>query len=1250
MRLEKIKLAGFKSFVDPTTVPFPSNRVGVVGPNGCGKSNVIDAVRWVMGESSAKMLRGQSMADVIFNGSSSRKPVGQAHIELVFDNSDGRAGGEFARFAQIAVKRQVSRDGQSSYFLNGARCRRRDIQDLFLGTGLGPRSYAIIEQGMISRFIEAKPDELRLFIEEAAGISKYKERRRETENRMRHTRENLERLQDLRDEVGKQLQHLERQATAAANYQALKEDERRLTDECDALRWRELDQALAHQDRAIGAAEMRLEADQAALRQLEAEIESERAEHTEAAAAFNAVQGRWYAVGSEIARLEQALQFASETRQRQERELGAARRELDEASEQLRRDQERQAELDADLERDAPALEERRERLDDLREQLAEAEDQLDTWQQAWDEVQLELAGPTAEAQHERSTLNQLEQRLAQDRQRGTRIDDEDGRLDTVELEEHLAALEERSEGLDECLSLAADAQARVAEDLREAETARRELAGRLDAARTALQTARGRLAALEALQDAALETPDATVAAWIDRYDLTRAPRLLDLIEVAPGWESAVEVVLNRALAAVCVDELDALAAALDSEALMLVEHAAVQVDGADGVGGTGGTGGTGGADEVKGSGGAGGIRGVDAAPAGLAGPADPAGHQGLAALVRGPAVLTQWLDRVAVAETRAQALARRAQLSPGACIVSRDGFLVGPDWVRAPGLAAGKGADANVSGSIARAEEMRTLQAAAEELELAIAQQAEEQEALAARRHALEQARDHAQADLARLSRDRAALDAEQGAARARLSHLRERRVALAEERAELQARQAEIETALEQGRERLHAALERTEQLTDRRDALAAEREPRRAAVSERRAEEARWRDEVQRLEVATERRRASQSALLANLERARARLAGLETRRDELAAALDEAVEPALEQQERLDEQLEYRLQVEQELNQSRTRMEAIDTRIRSAEQRRHGREQALNSARQALDAARLQRQALLVRRQTVEEQLRARETSAPAVLAAMDQRELDSAGTDPGAAKARSADPGAINAGPMESGMSADSERLARRESELEAVKARIARLGNINLAAIDEFQEQSERMRYLEAQHADISSALTTLEAAIRKIDRETRSRFKETFERINSGLQELFPRVFGGGNASLELTGDDLLDTGVSIMARPPGKRNATIHMLSGGEKALTAVALVFAIFQLNPAPFCMLDEVDAPLDDANVGRFCELVRSMSDRIQFIFITHNKVTMELADQLLGITMHEPGVSRLVSVDVEQAARMVAAS
>jgi len=1168
MRLEKIKLAGFKSFVDPTTVLFPSNLVGVVGPNGCGKSNVIDAVRWVMGESSAKMLRGESMADVIFNGSSGRKPVGTAGIELVFDNSDGSAGGELARFNQIAVKRQVSRDGQSAYFMNGARCRRRDIQDLFLGTGLGPRSYAIIEQGMISRFIEARPEDLRLFIEEAAGISKYKERRRETENRMRHTRENLARLDDLRDEVAKQLHHLERQAATAAKYRALKEDERRLEDELAALQWRALDRDIEERDRRLGEAEVAAEADRAELRRLEADIEAQRAAHAEASDAFNAVQGRYYAAGAEIARLEQALKFAAETRARQESELGRIRRELDDAGDLQDRDEQRLAEIDADLARDEPLLAETQDRLQQVRARLQQAEERLDEWQAAWDAIQARAAEPTALAQRERGSINILEQRIAQDDQRLARIEDELGRLDTAELERRLEQLEERSDGLDERIRLAADTQSRAGETLRRADEERHGLDGQLDAARTELQTSRGRQSSLEALQDAALETDDETVARWIDAQGIADVPRLLDLLDVEPGWGRAVEVVLGEALGGLCVDDLDGLAARLETGALTLIDGTA-----------------------------------QGAAQGGAA--------DDLRARVQGPPALTDLLAGVGLAHSLAEALSRRPDLPPGQRIVTRDGALVGRSWVHLP--ASGP----EVAGSIARAEELKALQSAADELEDVIAELVAKQDALAARRQQLEGERDEAHESLSRLSRERANLDAELGAGRSRLQHMRERHASLSNERQELSDARAEAVDGIEEARERLHEALESSETLAAERDALAAEREGRREAVAEVRREEGALRDQVQRLEVAIQTRRASREAIISTLERAGERLTDLAERRDELADALEESAEPAEEQQARLEEQLALRLAVEQELNETRGRMDTIDSAVREAEQQRHRVEQRLAEAQGGLDAERLQRQERLVRRRTLEEQLAARDADPRRILEG-----LDPAADDDGA--------------------------VERWRAELEQVGARIARLGNINLAAIDEFQEQSERMRYLDDQHGDISRSLETLESAIRKIDRETRARFKETFDQINNGLQQLFPRVFGGGNAYLELTGEDLLETGVAIMARPPGKRNSSIHLLSGGEKALTAVALVFAIFQLNPAPFCMLDEVDAPLDDANVGRFCELVRSMSEQIQFIFITHNKVTMEIAEHLLGVTMHEPGVSRLVSVDVDEAARMVA--
>ncbi|MBK1629224.1 chromosome segregation protein SMC [Thiohalocapsa halophila] len=1168
MRLEKIKLTGFKSFVDATTVPFPSNLVGVVGPNGCGKSNVIDAVRWVMGESSAKMLRGESMADVIFNGSTSRKPVGVAGIELTFDNSSGRAGGEFTRFSEIAVKRQVSRDGQSTYFLNGARCRRRDIQDLFLGTGLGPRSYAIIEQGMISRFIEAKPDELRLFIEEAAGISKYKERRRETENRIRHTRENLDRLDDLRDEVAKQLKHLERQAETAEKYRRLKEDERRLEDELTALRWRELDQELGARERAIAELEVDLERRRAEQRRLEAQIESDRDAHAEASDAFNAVQGRYYSVGAEIARLEQAIRFADENRSRQEAELARVREELAAAEGHRERDTARMAELAAELERDEPALAEVAERLAAAGDELAGAEAQLESWQAAWDALQEGPGGPTERAQTERGRINDLEQRIARADQRAARMAEDREKLDTGNLAAKLEQLKERSDALDEQIAAAADDQARSAESLRQLEEERTAVAGRLDAARTELQTCRGRQASLEALQDAALEQGDDAVGAWIEAQGLGDVPRLVDSIEVDAGWEAAVEAVLDDMLAALCIADLDTHGPQLDCGPLGLLGP---------------------------------GLRQDPDLP-------DPQGDS-LAARVRSPWPLHGLLHGIRTTNTLAEALSRRGELAPGERIVTRDGAQVGRDWLTRPGDGP------RVAGTLARAETLRALQAESDELDGVINELVERHDDLAERRQSMEQARDDALDTVSRLSRDRATLDAEVGAGRSRLEHMRERISVLDEELRELTEARAEAAEDIEASRERLHQALEETERLSTEREALGTRRDALRARVAEARASEAGLRDERQRLEVAIQTRRASLEALEAQLGRAGEQLTTLGARRDELLAALTEAAEPVAEQREQLEAQLEQRVAVEAELGAARERMEALDQSVREAEQARHALEQGVASVQQDLDAKRLERQERLVRRRTLEEQLAERGGVMAEIVAAL----------DPAAGS-------------------------GEHETALGQVKSRIERLGNINLAAIDEFREQSERMRYLDEQHADISDSLETLEAAIRKIDRETRARFQDTFDRINQGLQQLFPRVFGGGHAYLELTGDDLLDTGVAIMARPPGKRNASIHLLSGGEKALTAVALVFAIFQLNPAPFCMLDEVDAPLDDANVGRFCELVRSLSDQVQFIFITHNKVTMEIADHLIGVTMHEPGVSRLVSVDVDEAAKLAAVS
>jgi chromosome segregation protein len=1164
MKLEKIRLAGFKSFVDPTTVPFPSNLVSVVGPNGCGKSNIIDAVRWVMGESSAKMLRGESMADVIFNGSTGRKPVGTASIELVFDNSDGSAGGEYAKYNQISVKRQVSRDGQSSYFLNSARCRRRDIQDLFLGTGLGPRSYAIIEQGMISRFIEARPEDLRLFLEEAAGISKYKERRRETEGRMRSTRDNLERLNDVRDEVAKQLLHLERQAAAAEKYKQLRAEERRLDAELKALRWQSLEQELAAKDDELRAEDLAIEGDVARQRNLEAAVEETRDAYVEASDRFNSVQGRYYALGAEVARIEQGIRFTRESRARQEAELVRVAGELAETQAHLAADEQALAAADQALAVAEPELQAGEGRLEDATGAVSAAEANLETWEREWDAFNRRAAEPAQLAQVERARINQMEQRLGQDRQRLLRIEEEMGRLDTAGLAAEAEVLAEREQVMQERLDSLAEAREGIAAALAEQEQALRLAAEELNRARSSLQSAVGRRASLVALQEAALRDPEAPLEEWLRARGLADAPRLASFVEVDADWERALEVALAPHLGAVCTDGFP-------------VET------------------------EVPG-----GLTLFDTA---VAEPQEDLPTDSLRAVVRCPWPLQGLIGRVRRATDLDEALRARSALGPGACWATPDGTLIGPNWLRTPA------SNDALGGVLGRAQELKGLEQEIAGLEEAVRALEVDQEQRRDQRAQAEAERDRLAAETAQASKALASLQADLAARRARLDHQNERRAALAGERTELGERADETVAEIEEARQRLHAALEAIETLAAQRDSLAVRREALREEVVQARQAERQTRERVHALKVAIEGHRASREATRRNLERARDLRDQLVERQGELRAGHAELLAPLADQEAALEEQLALRLEVEEALGAARREMDDLDAKVRELEQGRQRVEREVQERQAGAAERRVARQELVVRRRTLEEQ-------------------LDEGGTRPAEVLA------GLEAGAAEPVW----------QQRLEQISARVQRLGNINLAAIDEFEEQSERKRYLDAQHADITRALETLEQAIRRIDRETRSRFKETYDQVNQGLQQLFPRLFGGGHAYLELTGEDLLETGVSVMARPPGKRNSSIHLLSGGEKALTAVALVFAIFQLNPAPFCMLDEVDAPLDDANVGRFCELVRAMSNQVQFIFITHNKVTMEIADHLLGVTMHEPGVSRLVSVDVDEAARLAAVS
>ncbi|QNH03202.1 chromosome segregation protein SMC [Pseudomonas sediminis] len=1162
MRLKSIKLAGFKSFVDPTTVSFPSNMAAVVGPNGCGKSNIIDAVRWVMGESSAKNLRGESMTDVIFNGSNTRKPVTQASIELIFDNSDNSLVGEYAAFAEISIRRRVTRDAQNTYFLNGTKCRRRDITDIFLGTGLGPRSYSIIEQGMISKLIEAKPEELRNFIEEAAGISKYKERRRETENRIRRTQENLARLTDLREELERQLERLHRQAQAAEKYQEYKAEERQLKAQLLALRWQTLNQQVGSREQVIGDQEVAFEALVAEQRSADAAIERLRDGHHELSERFNLVQGRFYSVGGDIARVEQSIQHGQQRLRQLQDDLREAEKARLETESHLGHDRTLLATLGEELEMLLPEQEMTAAAAEESAASLEEAEAAMHGWQAQWDGFNQRSAEPRRQAEVQQSRIAQLEQSLERLAERQRRLNEELQQLTAdpedaaiLELNEQLAAGELEHEALQLAEEQQAERLQQLREELQQAGQAQQQAQGEL-------QRLNGRLASLEALQQAALD-PGQGAGEWLREQNLLQRPRLAEGLRVESGWELAVETVLGADLQAVLLDDFAGLDfSALEQGELRLASPASGGVRRAGSL-----------LDKIESS------------------------HD-----------LSPWLASVRPVESLEQALAARAQLAEGESLISRDGYWVGRHFLRVR-----RAAEAD-SGVLARGQELERLQLEREEREAALAQLDDRLLALRDDQRRQEEQREQQRRQGQELARQLAELKAKLSASQAKAEQLGLRRRRLQDELQEA-AEQREIEQEqLGESRLQLQDALDAMALDNEQRESLLASRDNLRERLDRVRQEARQHKDHAHQLAVRVGSLKAQHDSTRQALERLEMQAERLHERREQLSLNLEEGEAPLEELRIKLEELLERRMAVDDELRQARLALEDADRELRDAEKRRTQAEQQAQLLRSQLEQQRMDWQSLNVRRKALADQLAEDNYDLHGVIATLPAEATESAW-----------------------------------EEELERMAARIARLGPINLAAIDEYQQQSERKRYLDAQDADLVEALETLENVIRKIDKETRNRFKDTFDQINGGLQALFPKVFGGGNAYLELTGEDLLDTGVTIMARPPGKKNSTIHLLSGGEKALTALALVFSIFQLNPAPFCMLDEVDAPLDDANVGRYARLVKEMSATVQFIYITHNKIAMEMADQLMGVTMHEPGCSRLVAVDVEEALAMVEA-
>jgi chromosome segregation protein len=1169
MRLSKVKLAGFKSFVDPTTIHLPSNLVGVIGPNGCGKSNIIDAVRWVMGESSAKNLRGDSMTDVIFNGSHGRKPVGHASIELEFDNSDGTIGGQYAGYNEISIRRQVSRDGISNYFLNNTRCRRRDITDIFLGTGLGPRSYSIIEQGTISRLIEAKPDDLRAFLEEAAGISRYKERRRETENRIRHTRENLDRLNDLLEEIDKQLEKLKRQSRAAERYKELKEEERQVNAELLALRYQTMDAQGGEQQQQIRERELALEAHIATQRNIEAQLEQLRENLADANEAFSGVQGNYYKLGADVARVEQAIQHNRESRQQQQQELTRAEQTLGEVEAHIKIDSVQLAELAGTIASIGPELDAARTRVEQSTAALATAESDMSDWQAEWDEFNQRAAGHTQSAQVEQTRLDHLERHVQQLDDRLQRMGEEQQTLGNQTLEQEIQSLAQNLEARE---TVVAGIQVKlddVTHSIGEIRLGLELQEQDLGALQSEHHDTRGQLASLETLQRAALGQRSEQISGWLKSNGLQGAQRLAQAIKAEAGWEHAVETALGFYLEAICVDGLDnaeRVLASLDQGNVALFETGATE---------------TAAGEAAKG--------------------------MLLADKVSAPWSMAGLLQGVYAAGSLADALALRGSLAAHESVITRDGIWIGRHWLRiARDMDENAGVLERERDIAAYTEKSRVQAAGIEQLRQAVATSRDSLSSAETERDRLQREHNEAHREVSDLRGSLAASQSQLEQQQHRSEHV------LMESEA-LRAEKVDEEQAQAAARSRLKEALAATEALKLEREERTRQQQQLSSMLHAARERAHSDQQTAHELEVRTESARTAQQSTEQGLARMREQCSQLAARREELTAVLGQGDTPIHELEQELEGLLERRLAAEGELAAARKQVEDIEHATREHDQERIRKERTVGVQREQLASDRMAWQEIKVRADTLMEQISATGFEYPSLLENMDE--------------------------------AATLESWAEQADKLEQ---RIKRLGPINLAAIDEYEEESKRKVYLDAQHADLIAALQTLENAIGKIDRETRSRFKETFDSVNEGIKENFPTLFGGGHAYLELTGEDLLDTGVTVMARPPGKRNSTIHLLSGGEKALTAIALVFAIFRLNPSPFCMLDEVDAPLDDTNVGRYCDMVRKMSDQVQFIFITHNKITMEMANQLTGVTMHEPGVSRLVAVDVDAAVQLVA--
>lgn len=1171
MRLNSIKLSGFKSFAEPTNFQLPGQLVGVVGPNGCGKSNIMDAVRWVLGESKASELRGESMQDVIFSGSGNRKGASRASVELVFSNEDARAGGQWNQFTEIAVKRTLTRDGTSSYFINNQPVRRRDVQDVFLGTGLGPRAYAIIGQGTISRIIESKPEELRLFLEEAAGVSKYKERRRETENRLKDTRENLTRVEDILRELNSNLDKLEKQAEVASQYRALQESGTLKLHQLWFLKHRD---AASEQERVkneVLAATNAFEERMAELRHGEAELETIRQAHYAASDELHTAQGSLAEAALEVSRLEERIRYVVEGRQRVEQRLVELKAQNEqwqsrqtEAQDELEQIAEQIAAADEQSEVLAAQAEEQASNLPTVEDAVRAAQNRSNEQRTVVASVQQQIQVLAAESRNiddQRRQFNARRERLDGERRQLAAPD-----MDRLaELKTQYAVAEEAQGVADARLHELNDQVPALDEDRRN----KQELVNAESGKQADLSA---RLDALRALQEK-VQT-EGKLKPWLARHGLEGLQGLWTRIHIETGWETALESALRERINALEVGRIETVRAFA-----------------------------------------------TDAPPAKLAFYTPPQAaiantHQTLPRLsdllrlgdAGLKALLNDWLEGVYTAANIDEALAARSKLTHGEVIMTREGHAVSQFAVAfyAP--------DSEQAGMLARAQEIENLERQlraqaliAEEsrsglIRAEAAYTDASQRLITARREAGEtQTRAHQlQVELLRLSQLAEQTSTRRGQLDSELAEVDGQLEELDERRATGEARFEELDMQLATTQER-HAELDEAVIAAERK--LSEAREQLRSL--ERQAQEAQFSSRA-----LAARRNELQRSIETSVQQVASNEQSAVQLQEELARLTDASAQVGLEAA------LALKLDREAALGAKRSEYDDLTMRLRRSDEQRLQHEQSLQPLRDRITKLQLEEQAAQLGGAQFMEQL----TAAEVNLEALAQNIAD------------------------------NNVKLYGLQGEIDRINREINALGAVNLAALDELTASRERKTFLDAQNADLNEAITTLEGAIHKIDLETRDLLGNTFNQVNEHFGRMFPSLFGGGQAKLVMTGDEILDAGVQVMAQPPGKKNSTIHLLSGGEKALTAIALVFAIFQLNPAPFCLLDEVDAPLDDANTERYAKLVKEMSKGTQFLFISHNKIAMEMAEQLIGVTMQEQGVSRIVAVDMEAAVSLAEAA